>query len=69
MLDALACALVLGMGCSRRSEGERPRSYQQVLLLVGPAARRSSTLLRLAQVLGADDPLGAAGSRMWIFGS
>jgi hypothetical protein len=47
-------------------EGERPRSYQQVLLLAGQALG-FVTLVRLAQVLGADSPLGSPGSRLWIF--
>jgi hypothetical protein len=66
VLDALACALVLGMGLLAPLEGERPRSYQQVLLLAGQLLG-FVTLVRLAQVLGADDPLGSPGSRLWIF--
>lgn len=66
VLDALACALVLGMGLLSPLEGERPRSYQQVLLLSG-LLLGFVTLVRLAQVLGADAPLRGAGSRMWIF--
>jgi len=65
-IDALACALVLGMGLLAPLEGERPRSYQQVLLLAGQALG-FAMLVRLAQVLGADSPLGSAGSRLWIF--
>lgn len=67
VLTALACGLVLGMGVLAPLEGERPRSYQQVLLLAG-VLLGFVTLLRLAQVLGVEDPLGAAGSRVWIFG-
>lgn len=66
VLTALACALVLGMGLLSPLEGERPRSYQQVLLLAG-LLLGFVALLRFAQVLGADDPLGAAGSRVWVF--
>jgi hypothetical protein len=66
VIDALACALVLGMGLLAPLEGERPRSYQQVLLLVGQVLG-FVTLVRLAQVLGADRPLQTAGSRLWIF--
>jgi hypothetical protein len=66
VLTALACALVLGMGLLSPREGERPRAYQQVLLLAG-LLLGFVALLRLAQVLGADDPLGAAGSLTWIF--
>src|SRR5829696_8202156 len=67
VLTALACGLVLGMGLLAPLEGERPRSYQQVLLLAG-VLLGFVTLVRLAQVLGVDDPLGAAGARLWIFG-
>jgi hypothetical protein len=66
VLDALACALVLGMGLLAPLEGERPRSYQQVLLLAG-LLLGFVTLLRLAQVLGADRPLTSSGSLTWIF--
>ncbi len=65
VIDALACALVLGMGLLAPLEGERPRSYQQVLLFAG-LLLGFTTLVRLAQVLGADAPLTASGSRMWI---
>jgi hypothetical protein len=78
-LTALACALVLGMGLLSPLEGERPRSYQQVLLLTGQALGFFA-LLRLAQVLGVERPLRpqdllgfggdeAAGARVWIFGT
>lgn len=67
VLNALACALVLGMGLLAPLEGERPRSYQQVLLLAG-VLLGFTALLRLAQVLGAEDPLNAPGARLWIFG-
>ncbi len=66
VLTALACALVLGMGLLAPLEGERPRSYQQVLLLAG-LLLGFLALVRLAQVLGADAPLMSAGSRLWIF--
>jgi hypothetical protein len=66
VLTALACALVLGMGLLAPLEGERPRSYQQVLLLCG-LLLGFVMLLRLAQVLGAGNPLGAPGTRLWIF--
>jgi len=66
VIDALACAIVLGMGLLAPLEGERPRSYQQVLLLSGQALG-FVTLVRLAQVLGADHPLSSPGSRLWIF--
>ncbi len=64
-LTALACALVLGMGLLAPLEGERPRSYQQVLLLAG-LLLGFVALVRFARVLGAGNPLGAPGSRLWI---
>jgi hypothetical protein len=66
VLTALAGALVLGMGLLAPSEGERPRSYQQVLLLAG-VLLGFVTLVRLAQVLGVEDPLTKAGTLVWIF--
>ncbi|HKG04391.1 MAG TPA: hypothetical protein VKB03_14535 [Conexibacter sp.] len=66
VIDALACAVVLGMGLLAPLEGERPRSYQQVLLLAGQVLG-FVMLVRLAQVLGADRPLSSPGSRLWIF--
>jgi len=66
VVTALACALVLGMGLLSPLEGERPRAYQQVLLLAG-LLLGFVALLRLAHVLGADAPLAGAGSRTWIF--
>lgn len=66
VIDVLAAALVLGMGLLAPLEGERPRSYQQVLLLSG-LLLGFLALLRLAQVMGADAPLLTAGSRLWIF--
>jgi len=66
VLNGLACALVLGMGLLAPLEGERPRSYQQVLLLVGQLLG-FFVLVRLAQVLSVVDPLMKAGTRTWIF--
>ncbi len=70
VVTALACALVLGMGVLAPLEGERPRAYQQVLLLTG-LALLLVVLVRVAQVLGVHKPLGtghaAAGTRTWIF--
>src|SRR5215212_1912124 len=67
VLTALACGLVLGMGLLAPLEGERPRSYQQVLLLSG-LALGFLALTRLAQVLGAEEPLATSGSLTWIAG-
>jgi hypothetical protein len=66
ILSALGCALVLGMGLLAPLEGERPRAYQQVLLLAG-LILGFATLIRLAQVLGVDDPLTESGTTTWIF--
>jgi hypothetical protein len=66
VIDALACALVLGMGLLAPLEGDRPRSYQQVLLLAG-VLLGFVALVRLAQVLGVESPLSTSGSLVWIF--
>jgi MYXO-CTERM domain-containing protein len=66
VLTALACTLVLGMGLLAPLEEERPRSYQQVLLLAG-LLLGFVTLVRLAQVLGVDSPLTSSGAQTWIF--
>ncbi|MBS1870365.1 MAG: hypothetical protein JSS99_11945 [Actinobacteria bacterium] len=66
VLDLLACALVLGMGLLAPREGERPRAYQEVLLLAG-LLLGFLALVRVAELLGADAPLLHAGSRTWIF--
>ncbi len=66
VLTALACALVLAMGWLAPLEGERPRNYQATLLLLG-LALLLVTLLRLAQVLGVERPLGSAGTVVWMF--
>jgi len=66
VIDALACALVLGMGLLAPLEGERPRSYQQVLLLSG-LLLGFVALLRLAETLGVDSPLTTAGTLVWVF--
>ncbi len=66
VLTALVCALVLGMGVLAPLEGERPRSYQQVLLVAGQLLG-FVMLTRLAQVFGVDDPLTKAGTLTWIF--
>jgi peptidoglycan/LPS O-acetylase OafA/YrhL len=67
VLDLAACALVLGMGVLAALEGERPRPYQQVLLLAG-LLLLLATLFRLDQVLGTNRPLSHAGARVWVFG-
>jgi len=67
VLTALACVLVLGMGVLAPLEGERPRAYQQALLLAGLVLLLIS-IVRLAEVLGVDDPLDSSGTTTWIFG-
>lgn len=67
VLDLAACALVLGMGTLAPLEGERPRPYQQVLLLSG-LLLLFATLFRLDQALGVRHPLAPAGARVWVFG-
>jgi hypothetical protein len=67
VLDLAAGALVLGMGVLAPLEGERPRPYQQVLLLAG-LLLLFATLFRLDQVLGTTRPLSHAGARVWVFG-
>ncbi|HEX7289656.1 MAG TPA: hypothetical protein VF250_00900, partial [Conexibacter sp.] len=66
VMTALGAALVLGMGLLAPLEGERPRSYQQVLLLAGQLLG-FATLVRLAEVFGVEDPLTKAGTLVWIF--
>ena len=65
VITALACGLVLGMGLLAEREGEFPRAYQTVLLLAG-LTLLAVTLIRLAQVLGADDPTSTSGSLTWM---
>jgi len=66
VLSALGCALLGAMGWLAPLEGERPRSYQSTLLLLGLALLLIA-LLRLAQVLGVGAPLGSAGTVVWVF--
>ncbi len=67
VVTLLGAGLVLGMGVLAPLEGERPRAYQQVLLLAG-LALGFVALLRVAQVLGVHDTLDEAGTRLWVFG-
>jgi len=67
VLSALGCALLGAMGWLAPLEGERPRSYQSTLLLLGLALLLIA-LLRLAQVLGVGAPLRSAGTVVWVFG-
>ncbi|MBB4664097.1 hypothetical protein [Conexibacter arvalis] len=65
VLTGLACALVLAMGVLAPLEREQPRSYQVVLQLCG-LVLLFVALLRLAQVLGVDEPLDSAGASFWM---
>jgi FtsH-binding integral membrane protein len=64
VLTGLTCAVVLGMGLLAEREDEFPRAYQTVLLLAG-LTLLGVTLLRLAQVLGADEPLESSSTITW----
>jgi hypothetical protein len=64
VITGLACALVLGMGLLAEREDEFPRAYQTVLLLAG-LTLLAVTLLRFAQVLGADAPLESSATITW----
>jgi len=66
VLTGLACFVVLGMGVLAPMESERPRAYQQVLLL-GGLLLLFVTLFRLDQIFGVRTPLGGSGSTFWIF--
>ena len=63
VVTGLACALVLAMALLATLEGESPRAYQSVLLIAG-LALLAVALLRLAQALGADHPVGS-GALTW----
>ena len=65
VLTDLTCAVVLGMGLLAEREGEFPRAYQTVLLLAG-LTLLAVTLLRLAQVLGAEEPLESSSTITWM---
>jgi hypothetical protein len=66
LLALVPGAFVFGMGLASELEEDQPRAYQSVLLL-GGLALLLVTLLRLAEVLGSDAPLDAAGARTWVF--
>jgi hypothetical protein len=53
------------MGLLAEREEEFPRAYQTVLLVAG-LTLLAVTLLRLAQVLGADDPLDSSSTVTWM---
>jgi hypothetical protein len=63
LILALSTALLYGLGVQAKLEGGRPLAYQSVLLVCG-LLLLAVTLLRLADVLGADG-LGS-GTVVWI---
>jgi hypothetical protein len=65
VVTALACALLLAMGMLAPPEGDFPRAYVVVLLLAG-LALLGFGLVRLAEVLGADHPLGTDSTVCWM---
>jgi len=66
VLTALFATVVYTMGVLAALEEEFPRAHQTVLLLCG-LVLALLTLLRLAEVLGADDPLASSGTLFWVF--
>jgi len=70
LVALVPAAVVFGMGLAAEVEEpeDGPRAYQSVLLL-GGLALALATLLRLAQVLGVDSPLKAAGTLVWVSGA
>ena len=62
LILAVATAVVLGLGLQAETEDGRPPAYQSVLLVTG-LLLLYATLLRLADVLGADFGLGGGGAR------
>jgi hypothetical protein len=65
VLDALAALFVGTLAVQSPVEGERPRAYQSVLF-VATFFLALVTLIRLADVLGADDSPTAPGTIVWI---
>ena len=68
LILAVATAAVLGLGLQARGEEDRPYAYQSVLLVTG-LLLLWATLLRLADVLGAEfgagGGTGARGTAFW----
>jgi predicted membrane channel-forming protein YqfA (hemolysin III family) len=64
----LALAFVAALAVQSPPEGPSPRAYQSVLYLAS-IALAFLVLIDLADILGADEPLGAAGTLVWVFGS
>lgn len=64
-LAMLATAFVATMAVLAPLEGETPRAYQSILY-VASFALGLLALRDLSDVLGADDPLAAPGTRLWV---
>jgi hypothetical protein len=64
VITGVVCALVLGMGLLAEREEEFPRAYQTILLVAG-LSLLTVALLRLAEVLGADEPLDSSSTLTW----
>jgi len=62
LILAVATAVVLGLGLQAETEDGRPPAYQSVLLVTG-LLLLYATLLRLADLLGADFGAGGGGAR------
>lgn len=65
LVTGLAAAFVLALAVQSPMEDEGPRPYQSAIFL-SAIALLLLALARLAEVLGADSPLGTAGSLVWI---
>jgi hypothetical protein len=63
--SALAAGLVVQMAVLAPMEGDAPRAYQSVLIVAG-LLLVLATLASAADVLGADRPLTAAGTIVWV---
>ena len=65
VIDALAACFVGALAVQSPLEGERPRAYQSVLY-VATFFLALLTLKNLADVLGANDPISAPGTVVWV---
>jgi hypothetical protein len=65
VIDALAAGFVGALAVQSPIEGERPRAYQSVLY-VATFFLALAMLRNLADVLGANEPLSASGTIVWV---
>jgi hypothetical protein len=65
VIDAAATFLAGALAVQSPVEGERPRAYQSVLY-VATFLLALATLKNLADVLGANDPISAPGTIVWV---